>query len=407
MGCVVRPGSLLVNVTSPDNRSTEGLGRHREASYSARQVGMRPGCLRVLGVPRPPDKARWGHTDLNHGRVRPLVAHVELVGSFPMGQDRFGSRTDVGLTFPGAREKAAVSRDEENCWLTPPGCSSLERMENSTLHDGSNENESNPSFTENGGVGGVIGVRLPGGRVMVSPGFEASPTLTPLSWSWLGRAPRGTRSPSRAGPAPPSSVGQPSFSIASAWGPSVPTPFAPGPTRVAPSGGLAQPIPPPVVSPAQASREVGAATPWVTRPSVALPAWGGGGDSGRHVPAPPRFSRPPESQRCHFPATRGTSGRARRSRASVGPACSAPELKARKNLGTYAQGTCFSHVKLGSHSRGKRALLSRAGRLIGTIRRPCGSWATGAAWPALSSILRLLRGLRLTGRSCRCPLGVR
>ena len=58
MGRIVRVGGLPVNVTSPDGGRAEGLGRHREASYSARQVGMRPGCLRVLGVPRLPDKAR-------------------------------------------------------------------------------------------------------------------------------------------------------------------------------------------------------------------------------------------------------------------------------------------------------------------------------------------------------------
>ena len=112
MGHVVRLGGFPVNVTGPDGGCAEGLGRHREASYSARQVGMRPGCLRVLGVPRPPDKARWGHTDPNHRRGRPLVAHVEILGFYPLGQNRSGFRTDIGLAFLEAREEIAVPSDD-------------------------------------------------------------------------------------------------------------------------------------------------------------------------------------------------------------------------------------------------------------------------------------------------------
>ena len=64
----------------------------------------------------------------DHGRIRTLVAHVELVGPFPMGQNRSGFRTNVGVTLLEAREKVAVPRDEENRWPTPPGASSLEGM---------------------------------------------------------------------------------------------------------------------------------------------------------------------------------------------------------------------------------------------------------------------------------------
>ena len=45
-----------------------------EPSYSACHVSMCPWPFRVPGVARPPDKARWGHADLNYGRAKPRVA---------------------------------------------------------------------------------------------------------------------------------------------------------------------------------------------------------------------------------------------------------------------------------------------------------------------------------------------
>ena len=148
MGRVVRLGSLSVSVASPDGGGTKGLGCHNEASYSARQVSMRPGSLRVLGVPRLPDNARWGHVDLNYGRARSLQTYMELVGTFPMGQDRLGLRTDVGLTFLEVSENVAFPRDDINHWLASPGGFSLEGMKRPTAHDGSDENEDNPSFSK-------------------------------------------------------------------------------------------------------------------------------------------------------------------------------------------------------------------------------------------------------------------
>ena len=84
MGRVVCLGSLSANVASPNGGGTKGLGCYCEASYSACQVSMCPRPLRILGIPRPPDEARWGHAGLNYGRARPLVTYMELVGSLPM-----------------------------------------------------------------------------------------------------------------------------------------------------------------------------------------------------------------------------------------------------------------------------------------------------------------------------------
>ena len=189
---------------------------------------------------------------------------------------------------------------------------------------------------------------------MAGPGFDASPILTPLKWSWLGCASRGPWRLGKAGPAP-SPVLWP-LPLPPLLGFSVPTFSASEPLRAALHGGQAQPIPFPVVSPTLASREDRVAAPWVTRPAADLPAGGARRVSGRRALAPPpsQVSREPRLQ--SFLATCGNGGRAFRSWASVGLAHVAPELIAHKILGTYAQGTWFARGKLGSHAPGKARL---------------------------------------------------
>ena len=126
------------------------LGCYCEASYSVCQVSMCPRLLRILGAPRPPDEARWGHADPNYGHARPLVTYMEPVGSVPMGQDQPRLCTDVGLALLKVPEEVALPRDDKSRWHAPPGSSSLERMRNPTVHDGPDENEDDPSFSEDG-----------------------------------------------------------------------------------------------------------------------------------------------------------------------------------------------------------------------------------------------------------------
>ena len=167
MGRVVWLGSLAVNVASPNGGGTKGLGCYCEASYSACQVSMCPGPVRFLGVPRPPDEARRGHADFNYCRA---VTYVELVGSLPLGQDRSGLRTDVGLALFKVPEEVAFPRDDKSRWHAPPGGYSWERVQSPTAHGGPGEDEDNPSFSEDGETGGVIGVRPPGGQSNGGPG---------------------------------------------------------------------------------------------------------------------------------------------------------------------------------------------------------------------------------------------
>ena len=188
---------------------------------------------------------------------------------------------------------------------------------------------------------------------MAGPRFEASPNTLKMVVAGV-RVPR-TMEPGQSRPGSlirPWALAPP----ACARGPSVPTTSASGPLRAALHGCRAQPIPSPVVSPRLASREDGVAAPWVMRPAADLPAGGGRRVSGRRAPAPPPFQASIEPALPPFPATCGNGGRAFRSWASVGLAHVAPELIARKILGTYAHETWFARGKLGSHAPGKARL---------------------------------------------------
>ena len=167
-------------------------------------------------VPRPPDKARWSHTDINHGHDRSLVSHVEFVGVYPLGQNRFGFRTDVGLTFLEARENVAIPSDEESRRPTSPGGLSLEGEQRPADHDESNEDESDPTFPEHVEIGGVIGVRLPARQNHGGPGVRGLPDPNvPLAGCGWGMHPVELGSPSGQARSPLSWSGACSFRLRS------------------------------------------------------------------------------------------------------------------------------------------------------------------------------------------------
>ena len=301
----------------------------------------------------------------------------------------------------------ALPRDDKNRWLASSGCFSVEGMKRPTAHDGSDENEDNPTFSQNGEIGGVIGVRLPGGQNDDGPGVRGFSDPNTLKLVVAGAC---TTRITELEPGRPGSLTRRWAPVlpASAWGLSVPTPFASGPLRAAPHGGQAQPIPPPVASPRFAIREVGVASPRVARPSVLFPIGGSGRDSGLHAPAFPRFSRLPESKHSHSVLPHAAMATAPAGRGLPWALLTSPgNYKPTKSLEFMHKG----HGSLGENSgptpQGRRAPLSRAGLLIGTLRQPRGPWATWAAPPLLGPTRRLLRGLRSTGRSSRCLLGVR
>ena len=116
--------------------------------YTARQVGMRPRCTCFPGEPRPPDQARRGHTDANHGRGRALDPHAELPAFQHLGQHRPGFRTDVRLALPQVRKNVAAA-GKESREPVPTGGPSSERGHRPAPLDGSKEDENYTPFAEN------------------------------------------------------------------------------------------------------------------------------------------------------------------------------------------------------------------------------------------------------------------
>ena len=237
---------------------------------------------------------------------------------------------------------------------------------------------------------------------MVGPGFEASPVLRDtLKLVVAGACAMRNTEPQPGWPGSPI-LHWAHVLFASVWGPSIPTPFVSGPPRAAPYGGLAQPPP---------GSPVGKQGPPLLGSCGLLSHSPPGGAGGIPAGVRPRLPASPSFQKASILTFFLPHAAPAATLAGRGPPwVSLTPPRSEKHAKTWEpmhKGPVSPKENSGPTAGGKRALLSRAGRLTGTIRQPRGSWATGAAWPALSPTHRLLRGLRLTGRNCRCPLGVR
>ena len=92
-----------------------------------------------------------------------MVSYVELLHSFPVGEDRGSLGACVSLSLSESCEKALLSQDlEKGLPPSPGGAGPKAASAEAPRPLEPSENEDNPALSENGETRSVVGVGLPG-----------------------------------------------------------------------------------------------------------------------------------------------------------------------------------------------------------------------------------------------------